>query len=80
MAENKVTYSINGFRRNLAQELKDLRADIKHELEHGIIECEDDIKERFNNLACLSNSFNCVHVNGFEDFDDLSADPEVELL
>lgn len=77
---SKVTYSINGFRRILASELKGLKRDLEHELSESNIEFPDDIKNRFNNLACLSNSFNCVYVNGFDDFDNLADDPEVELF
>ncbi|MGO2075535.1 MAG: hypothetical protein ACTH3B_10305 [Pseudoalteromonas sp.] len=80
MAEIKVTYSIDGFRRNLARELKELKRDIEHELSENNIEFPDDIKERFNNLACMSNSFNCVYVDGLDDFGNLSDIPEIELF
>tara|TARA_R110000851_G_scaffold320535_1_gene485472 strand:+ start:51 stop:296 length:246 start_codon:yes stop_codon:yes gene_type:complete len=76
----KVSYSINGFRRGLAGSVNDL----KEELEDIFDDIHPDNKERlenvFNELACISNSFNCVHVKGLEEFDDLSEDPVIELL
>lgn len=76
----KVTYSINGFRRNLAESLQELRVIIK-DVSNDI--GDDDLErmqDAFNELACSSNSFNCVHVDGFDNFDNLSDDPEIELL
>ncbi len=80
MVMPKVTYSINGFRRNLAETLQELRLiiqDVSNDIDDDDLERMNDT---FNELACSSNSFNCVHINGFEDFDDLSKDPEIELL
>ena len=76
----KVTYSINGFRRNLAESLEGLRViiqDVSNDIDDHDLE---RMKDNFNELACSSNSFNCVHVDGFDDFDNLSEDPEIELL
>lgn len=76
----KVTFSINGHRRNQADTLRELRGTI------ALMESEVDsdtayeAKYLFNELACQSNSFNCVHVVGFDGFDDLSSEPVVKLF
>lgn len=76
----KVTYSINGFRRGLARSLKELKEDLDAVLDDVHSDDAARIKDSFNEIACSSNSFNCVHVDGFEDFDSLAEDPEVELF
>ena len=73
-------YSVNGLRRELSRELRRLRHHLNYELEEGAVEFADEIKESFNELACLSNSFNCVSVKGLKYFDDLSEEKEVELF
>lgn len=67
-----VTYSIDVFRQQLSDELKTLRDIIKaidedEHFENYII----DLKQSFEHLACLSNGFNCVSANGFENFSEM---------
>ena len=76
----KIAYSINGLRRNLAAQLKELKKELDYEFAEGNIEDKQSISDIFNELACLSNSFNHVHIEGVKEFDDLSSDPEVKLF
>lgn len=79
MSESRtVTFSMNGFRHSLHDDLEVLKTDLLQLLEdrgYDYSEAEDVI-DAFNRVACSSNAFNCVHVKGFEGFDDMS---EVEL-
>ena len=77
-----VTYSIDGFRQQLSDELKELRDTIKGIEEDEHFEDFDllmSLRQSFDNLACLSNGFNCVSVSGFEGFSQMGH-VEVELI
>lgn len=78
--EPKVTYSVNDFRRHLSRWLSELGRDLSRELKERNIEDDVSIRASFNELACLSNSFNCIYVDGFTGFDNLSDDPQVQHI
>ncbi len=74
-----VSYSIDGLRKNIASEL----AELKEGLDLIFQDFDDhetaSIKDSFNNIACLSNSFNCVSIDGIDNFSDLSDKEDVSL-
>ena len=75
-----VTYSIDGFRHNLSDELKEMRNIIKEiEEEYGCFDSIISAKDSFDKLACSSNGFNCVSVKGFEGFSQMGH-VSVELM
>ncbi len=73
-----ITFSMNGFRRNLSDDVAELRDLVKDVLagEHYDF---DDLRNAMNQVICSSNSLNCVLVAGDENFTDLS-DLELELI
>lgn len=71
-------FSMNGFRRNLSEDVENLR-----DLVQSVINDEDydkeDLVDAINNVICQSNSLNCVSIDGNDDF-SLMEDIEVELI
>lgn len=68
----QITFSIDGWRRCLSDDLNELRG-LLHD--HFIADEHvdaDDIGEVLDRIICSSNSFNCVSVQGVADFTDLS--------
>lgn len=76
----KVVFSVDGYRLNQADTLRELRAS----LESMFIDTDPVVshyaKEQFNELACQVNSFKWIHVEGLERFSDLSKEPDIELF
>lgn len=70
--------SMNGFRRNISGDVRELR-----DIAESIIKDEwydkEDLARAVNNVICHSNCLNCVYVDGDPDFTDMS-DLEVPLL
>jgi hypothetical protein len=76
--EFMMRFSMNGFRRNLSEDVENLR-----DLVQSVINDEDydkeDLVDAINNVICQSNSLNCVSIDGNDDF-SLMEDIEVELI
>ena len=76
----RVTFSIDGYRLNQADTLRELRESLEVMFIDADTDATHDAKQAFNELACQVNSFNCVHVEGLESFNDLSNEPDIELF
>lgn len=76
----QVGYSIDGFRRSLASDLLELKENLELILADLHSDDVERIKDSFNTLACSSNSFNCISVEGLEGFNNLSDEKEIELF
>lgn len=73
-----VGYSVNGFRRQLHEGLSELRELLQAVINDDYYD-KGELIDKFDNLACLSNSFNCVHIESVPDF-ELMEDVELDLL
>ncbi|MBJ7539866.1 hypothetical protein [Marinomonas transparens] len=79
MSVYHVTFSIDGWRRNLSEDLSELKG-LVEEIEKEYLLDDENIevlKDLVSRLICKSNSFNCVSCKSVEDFSDLS---DVEIL
>lgn len=73
-----VSFSMNGWRRQLSEgvaELRDIVQAIKDDKDYN----EDDLVAAVGELICLSNSVNCTSVEGVDGFTDMS-DLEISHL
>ena len=70
----QLSYSMNGFRRNLHNSLADLKATVKQIAVDGGVDEDhlDDLMDSVNDLICQSNSVNCVFIADDENFKDMS--------
>lgn len=70
----QVTYSMNGFRRNLNNSLAELKALVKDIADDQRIDEDhlDDLMDSVNDLICQSNSVNCVSIADDANFSDMS--------
>ncbi|WP_010322994.1 hypothetical protein [Marinobacterium stanieri] len=71
-------FSMNGFRRNLSDEVERLRAHVLDVLTDEHVE-KDEITDAMNQIICMSNSLNCVYQKDDPDFTNMRH-VEVELL
>lgn len=71
MAIQNVQFSLDGWRENLSDELKKLRAITTDILKEGEFD-ENELKEVVDELISMSNSFNYIHTNAIEGFNDVS--------
>jgi len=71
----EVQYSMNGWRRQLSENMQELRDMVTSVLNDDYID-KDDLRNVVDELITLSNSINCVHIPGDENFSDMS---EVEV-
>ncbi|WP_336941451.1 hypothetical protein [Vibrio cholerae] len=67
---NKISFSMNGFRRNLHSDLKELK-----EIVESVINDEwfdkEDLERAMNEVICQSNCLNCVWLDGDENFKNM---------
>ncbi|GAB0151783.1 hypothetical protein [Marinobacterium sp. BA1] len=70
--------SMNGFRRNLSDEVNRLRNEINSFLNDEHVD-KEDLASAMNEVICMINGLNCVYVEGDPDFTDIGH-IEVELL
>lgn len=70
----QLSYSMNGFRRNLSESLAELKATVKQIADDERIDDDhlDDLMDTVNDLICQSNSVNCVFIADDENFKDMS--------
>jgi hypothetical protein len=68
---SKVSFSMNGWRRNLSEEVRSLRDTVKQLLDDEELD-RDELKRVVDELICMSNSVNCVSIEGEELFSDMS--------
>lgn len=71
-------FSMNGFRRNLSEDVENLR-DLVQSVINDEYYDKDDLVDAINNVICQSNSLNCVSIDGNDDF-SLMEDVEVKLI
>lgn len=75
-----ITFSMNGFRRNIISDMGELKSAIEDIFESLDTEEKEDLIDKFDTVACSINSLNYVWINGDENFSDMSNSPEIELL
>lgn len=75
-----ITFSMNGFRRNIISDMDELKSAIEDIFESLDTEEKEDLIDKFDTVACSINSLNYVWINGDENFSDMSNSPEIELL
>lgn len=75
-----ITFSMNGFRRNIISDMGELKTAIEDIFESLDTEEKEDLIDKFDTVACSINSLNYVWINGDENFSDMSNSPEIELL
>lgn len=70
----QLSYSMNGFRRNLHKSLAELKATVKQIADEQSVDEDqlDDLMDTVNDLICQSNSVNCVSIADDENFKDMS--------
>ncbi len=68
---SKVSFSMNGWRRNLSEEVRSLRDAAKQLLDDEELD-RDELKRVVDEIICMSNSVNCVSIEGEELFSDMS--------
>lgn len=78
MGQNEIGFSVNGFRRELSRDIKELKELTESYLETDELD-KDDLTEAVNNLICKSNGFNCVKIEAMDSFSNMS-DLEVSLI
>ncbi|TOP71768.1 hypothetical protein CGH11_13000 [Vibrio parahaemolyticus] len=77
--KNRIVFSMDGYRRQLSEDVKELRDIVKSIITDGYDMEPSDLADAMNNIICKSNAFNCVSLNGCDSFSDLS-DIEVDLI
>ena len=75
-----ITFSMNGFRRNLISDMDELKSVIEDIFKSLDAEEKEDLIDKFDTVACSINSLNSVWINGDENFSDMSNSPEIDLL
>lgn len=70
MPQNTITFSMNGFRRNLHSDIKELKEQVMRVLNDEYID-KDDLAAAMDSVICSSNGFNCVWLDGNEDFTNM---------
>ncbi len=78
MTTQKITFSMNGFRRNLSNDISVLR-DVVKEVLDGEPYDSDDLREAMNQIICSSNALNCVYMTDDPNFTDMG-DLELDLI
>lgn len=68
---SKVSFSMNGWRRNLSEEVRSLRDTAKQLLDDEELD-RDELRRVVDEIICMSNSVNCVSIEGEELFSDMS--------
>ncbi|BBR39339.1 hypothetical protein WP3W19E03_18640 [Aeromonas veronii] len=68
---SKVSFSMNGWRRNLSEEVRSLRDTAKQLLNNEELD-RDELRRVVDEIICMSNSVNCVSIEGEELFSDMS--------
>ncbi|MFQ2114705.1 hypothetical protein ACK334_00155 [Aeromonas veronii] len=68
---SKVSFSMNGWRRNLSEEVRSLRDTAKQLLNDEELD-RDELRRVVDEIICMSNSVNCVSIEGEELFSDMS--------
>ncbi|HGZ6705664.1 TPA: hypothetical protein ACOLYM_004130 [Vibrio parahaemolyticus] len=76
--KGKVNFSMDGFRTQLSEDVKELRDLVVLVVKDEWFE-KEDLADKMNDVICKSNGFNCVSLNGCDSFSDLS-DIEVDLI
>ncbi|HGF5019677.1 hypothetical protein R8O05_21220 [Vibrio sp. 1865] len=74
----QVHFSMDGFRTQLSEDVKELRDLVVSVVKDEWFE-KDDLTSKMNDVICKSNGFNCVSLNGCDSFSNLSS-IEVELI
>ncbi|QNF19609.1 hypothetical protein FT688_03005 [Aeromonas hydrophila] len=67
----KVGFSMNGWRRNLSEEVRSLRDTARQLLNDEEFD-RDELRRVVDEIICMSNSVNCVSIEGEELFSDMS--------
>lgn len=67
METHAITFSMNGFRRNLHSDIKELKEQVMLVLQDEYFD-KDDLAAAMDNVICASNSLNCVSLYGDKDF------------
>ena len=75
-----ITFSMNGFRRNLISDMDELKSAIEDIFESLDADGKEDLIDKFDTVACSINSLICVWIDGDENFSDMSNSPEIDLL
>ena len=71
-------FSMNGWRHDFSNQVKELR-DVAHSILNDDFFDADELRDVTTRLICMSNSINCVYIDGDELFSDMS-DLEVAHL
>ncbi len=66
-----ICFSMNGWRRNLSDEVRSLRDTVKQLLDEDELD-RDELKRVVDEIICMSNSANCLSIPGDELFSDMS--------
>ncbi|CCO46693.1 hypothetical protein VIBNISOn1_1840076 [Vibrio nigripulchritudo SOn1] len=74
----QVHFSMDGFRTQLSDDVKELRDLVDSVVKDEWFE-KDDLTSKMNDVICKSNSVNCISLDGCESFSNLSS-IEVELI
>ncbi len=64
-------FSMNGWRHNLSDKVKELR-DVASTILNDEWFDADELRDAVTELICMSNSINCVYIEGDELFSDMS--------
>jgi hypothetical protein len=76
----KLQFSMNGFRRNLRDDMNDLRDAIERNLDQLCEDEQEELIESFVSVASSLNALNCVWIDGDDNFSDMSDEPEIKML
>ncbi|MDI5833277.1 hypothetical protein OCF84_20875 (plasmid) [Shewanella xiamenensis] len=70
MQDGKIVFSMNGFRKNLNSDLKELKEQIMLVLNDESFD-KDDLASALDSVIASSNCLNCVWLDGDENFTDM---------
>ena len=75
-----ITFSMNGFRKNMASDINELRASLESAMDEIPDWIAEDIKDNFDRVACASNGLNCVSIKDDPYFIDMTDEPCIRLF
>jgi len=71
MSTYKVTFSMDGLRKNLTDDVEALGEHLKTLLDELDVNDKEEVIQLFDEVACGINSFNCIHAPDDENFNNL---------
>ncbi|MCG9579821.1 hypothetical protein L1D14_26830 [Vibrio tubiashii] len=77
---SQLQFSMDGYRSNMVSDMKELREAIADILCDVDVNNKQELINKFDQVACGVNSFNCVSVEGMEHFSNMSDSETVPLL